>query len=265
MTKLTSQEMADAINVSQPTIIRFSQKLGYKSYRNLLLDLEKSDESEESVEEIQLMDPIASTNEKVKAHIQQLLDLTYEINEEASYDAAINMIQQAKVIFCYGFLSTGSMADHIRCLLQLFGFNAYCLDNYTTMASMRNYGSDALLIAFSKSGETAVTNEVIKFAKERGMKVIGVTNMAPNSMSAYLDVWFKVSYSPVKTRFLHYTETSAHLFIINTLVLNLYKRNFTEYADRVAEHVRFTKPAPLFPPQGSQEERQPGPRHPKDK
>jgi DNA-binding MurR/RpiR family transcriptional regulator len=238
---LTSQELADAINVSQATVIRFSQKLGYKSYRNLLQDLERSDMEDEAVQEIQLRDSISMTNEKVKGHMQRLLDMTCELNSEEAYKEAISLIEKARTIFCYGFLSTGSMADHMRCLLQLFGFNAYCMDNYSILEAMRNYGSDALLIAFSKSGETNVTNEVVAFAKKQGIKIIGITNMAPNTMSTHLDVWLKVVFSQVRTRFLHYTDAVTHLYLIDTLILNLYKRNFVLYSDRVAEHVLLTK------------------------
>lgn len=240
---LTSQQLADALELSQPTIIRFSQKMGYKSYRNLLQDVEKSVDGDEVVEEIQLKDSIATTNEKIKNHIQHLLDVTNELNEPTDFEKAIDLIQSAKTIFCYGFLSTGSMADHMNNLLQLFGINSFCMDNYATMSSMRNHGRDGLLIAFSKSGETAVTNEVVRYAKDRGLKVIGVTNMAPNSMSPWLDVWLKVLYSPVKTRFLHYTETTPQMFIIDSLILNLYKRNFALYSDCVSEHIDITKEA----------------------
>lgn len=243
VTKLTSQQMADILELSQPTIIRFSQKLGYKSYRNLLLDMEKSYEDEEVVEEIQIKDSIATTNDKIKTHIQKLLDLTEEINLPEDFERAIDLILGAKTIFCYGFLSTGSMADHMNCLLQLFGFNSYCLDNYATMSAMRNQGQDGLLIAFSKSGETPVTNEVVRYARGRGLKIIGITNMVSNSMSPYLDIWLKVMYSPVKTRFLHYTETAPQMFIIDSLILNLYKRDFAYYSDCVAEHVGITKSA----------------------
>lgn len=238
---LTSQQMADILELSQPTVIRFSQKMGYKSYRNLLLDLEKSDANEEVVEEIQIKDSIATTNGKIKNHIQRLLDLTEEINETEDFERAIDLILNAKIIFCYGFLSTGSMADHMNCLLQLFGFNSYCMDNYSTMSAMRNQGSGGLLIAFSKSGETAATNEVVRYAKGRGLKVVGITNMVANSMSPWLDVWLKVMYSSVKTRFLHYTETAPQMFLIDSLILNLYKRDFPHYSDYVAEQRKITK------------------------
>ncbi len=242
VTGLTSQQLADLLGLGQSTIIRFSQKMGYKSYRNMLLDLERSqDETEEKVEEIQMMDSIATTNEKIKLRIQHLLDVTTEVNAPGDFEQAVEMIRKAKIIFCFGFLSTGSVADHMNGLLQLFGFNSFCLDGFSTMSAMRNHGEDGLLLAFSKSGETAMTNRVARYAKERGLKVVGITNMAPNTMASYLDVWLKAVHSTIRTRFLHYTETLPLFFIVDCLILNLYKQDFSYYSDCVAEHVAITK------------------------
>ena len=95
--------MADNLGVGQSTVIRFSQKLGYKNYRNMLLDLERADEGTDSMEEIQLADSIQATNEKVKLHTQKLLDLTLDINSAAEFQKAVEMIRAAKIIFCFGF------------------------------------------------------------------------------------------------------------------------------------------------------------------
>ena len=238
---MTSQQMADNLGVGQSTVIRFSQKLGYKNYRNMLLDLERADEGTDNMEEIQLADSIQATNEKVKLHTQKLLDLTLDINSAAEFQKAVEMIRAAKIIFCFGFLSTNSVADHMNELLQLFGLNSFCLDSFATMTAARNQGKDGLLIVFSKSGETAVTNRVARYAKERGLKIIGVTNMAPNTMAPYLDVWIKSIHSEVRTRFMHYTETLPLFFIVDCIILNLYKKDFSGYSDCVREHVAITK------------------------
>ena len=83
---LTSQQLADILGVGQSTVIRFSQKMGYKSYRNMLLELEKSDDSEEKIEEIQIEDSTAATNEKIKTRVQSLLDVAADVNSPADFE-----------------------------------------------------------------------------------------------------------------------------------------------------------------------------------
>lgn len=238
---LTSQKLADNLGVSQSTVIRFSQKLGYKSYQNLLLDLERSGEPGERLEEIQLTDSTLTTNEKILDHVKLLLDLAAEINSPSEFERAVELIQRAETIFCFGFLSTHSAAHHMNELLQLFGINSFCLDTYSTLSAMRNHRGGGLLIVFSKSGATDMTNRVVRYAKELGFKIIGITNMAPNPMASDLDVWLKAKHSPVRTRFLHYTETLPMFFLIDCLILNLYKQDFSSYSDSVKQYVAITK------------------------
>ena len=170
-----------------------------------------------------------------------MFDIVDEVNDPSDYDKTIEYILKAKIIFCYGFLSTSSIAQYMNDLLQLFGFNSYCMDNYSTMSALRNQGSDGLLLVFSKSGETVVTNEVASYAKERGLTVVGVTSMVDNTLSKSLDVWFKVVYSPLKTRFLHYTETIAQSYVVDCIILNLYKHDVTRYNECAAEHRALTR------------------------
>ena len=112
---LTSQKLAGNLGISQSTVIRFSQKLGYKSYQNLLLDLERSGEPGERLEEIQLTDSTLATNTKILNHAKLLLDLTAEVNPPGQLARAVELIQGADTIFCFGFLSTHSAARfHMR-------------------------------------------------------------------------------------------------------------------------------------------------------
>ena len=61
----TSQELASLLGISQSTTIRFSKKMGYNSFKNMVLDLSRSN-AENDIQEIQLKDSTSATNEKIK-------------------------------------------------------------------------------------------------------------------------------------------------------------------------------------------------------
>ena len=241
---MTSQKIADNLGIGQATVIRFSKKLGYKNYKNMLSALENNINNDFLAEEdVQLEESTATTNEKIKNKIQFLIDFAYESNTSEDYEKAIDLIQNAKSIYCYGFASTGAVALYMNELLQLFGFNSFCMEAYTLMASMRNIGEDGLLIVFSKSGETPLTNKVVKYAKEHKVKILAVSSVQPNTMvTKYkVDVWLKTMYSVVKTRFIHYTETIPFFYIVDCLILNLYKNDFSKYSDNVETQAEIKK------------------------
>lgn len=232
----TSQNIANALGIGQATVIRFSKKLGYKSFGLMLIDIENYDENSKDLTEIQVDDTIWQTNDKINMHIKELLDATLEINEEKCFKETIDLIMKAKTIYCFGFLSTYSVADHMNQLLQLFGFNSFCLDASNTMSSIRKKTSEDLLIVFSKSGETDITITVAKYAKEKGVKVVGITNAHKNRLTPYLDVWIKTVFSNIHSRFMHYTENMSLFFAVECIILNLYKLNINDFAANVVEH-----------------------------
>ena len=240
---MTSQKMADNLGIGQATVIRFSKKLGFRNYKYMLSALEEGERNYSDIEEIQLKESTATTNEKIKNKVKFLIDFTDEANTPQTYDAAVDLIREARYIYCYGYMSTMSVAVYMHELLQLFGLNSFCMEAHSTMSSMRCQGEGGLLIVFSKSGETPITNEVVRFAKEKGLKVLAVSSYKPNSMVTKnkVDVWIKAMYSEVKTRFIHYTETIPFFYIVDCLVLNLYKRDFSHYSDNVEEHTAITK------------------------
>ena len=61
---ITSQELAEEIGIAQSTIIRFSKKLGYGSFRELLVDLAAQEKDELISEEIKIKEPNADTIKK---------------------------------------------------------------------------------------------------------------------------------------------------------------------------------------------------------
>ena len=238
---ITSQELAALLGVSQSTIIRFSQKMGYKSFKNMLLDLSRSNE-ESDIQEIQLKDSTTATNEKIKNHFSRLIDIAYEANPPSLIDQAVEAIYHAPVVFCFGYLATSSMATHMSWTLLEFGIMSIYEDNpYALISRMKTCPKGSLLIVFSKSGETQTVIDVAKAAQESGICTLGITNMTKNALQPYLDIWLKTMYSSTKTRFLSYTELSSHLYLIDVLILNLYKKDFKKFKHAVTQHQEITK------------------------
>ena len=98
----TSQELASLLGISQSTTIRFSQKMGYNSFKNMVLDLSRSN-AENDIQEIQLKDSTSATNEKIKNYFSTLINVAYDTNPPALIDQAVEAIYNAPIVFCFGF------------------------------------------------------------------------------------------------------------------------------------------------------------------
>lgn len=64
--KMTSSELAEILEVGQSTIIRFSQKLGYKTFKQFVNDMVNVRGTDEANGEVQLQDSTRITMEKTK-------------------------------------------------------------------------------------------------------------------------------------------------------------------------------------------------------
>ena len=237
----TSQELASLLGISQSTTIRFSQKMGYNSFKNMVLDLSRSN-AENDIQEIQLKDSTSATNEKIKNYFSTLINVAYDTNPPALIDQAVEAIYNAPIVFCFGYLATSSMAVHLsQTLTELGIMSIFEVNPLDLIAHLKSCPKNSLLILFSKSGETQATINTAKAAKAAGIRTLGIINMTKNSLQPYLDIWLKTMYSPTKTRFLSYTELSSHLYLIDVLILNLYRKDFPKFKHAVTQYQELTK------------------------
>ena len=76
MTDITSQQLAAEVGIGQSTVIRFSQKLGYGTFKKMIADI-TSENPDESIDlEIEEHESTRETNEKIREQYNQILDLT---------------------------------------------------------------------------------------------------------------------------------------------------------------------------------------------
>ena len=103
MTDITSQQLAAEVGIGQSTVIRFSQKLGYGTFKKMIADI-TSENPDESIDlEIEEHESTRETNEKIREQYNQILDLTFSYNTDVDIDEAVNYLYHAKKVICCGF------------------------------------------------------------------------------------------------------------------------------------------------------------------
>jgi len=239
--EFTSQSLAKSLNVSQSTIIRFSQKMGYRSFKHMLKEAKEINEND--VSEIQLSDSTIETCEKIKDNYIELLHMTFDFIDAEEIERAVNYIYEASTVLCYGFLGTGSFAGYTATLLTELGINSLSsISHKEIMKRMMFCEAGDVVILFSKSGESHEVIDVAKAAISHGMKVIVVSQHMKSKLSSYADVHLKTAGSNLKTRLKANVEHCGQLFIIDAVILNLYKKDykkFTSNATRYRKQMRY--------------------------
>lgn len=239
--KPSSYAFAEELKVGQTTVIRFSKKLGYKSFRELQLDLSSSAEKLE-IEEISIDESISKTNFKVMKQYQDVVDSTFVLNTERALQSAVNHIKDANRILIFGIENSNLFAEYFSNQLRNIGFFTFHSSNphaaYTMIAKMNEHD---LVILLSDSGETQEILKAARLSKKRAVPIISITRMAKNKLQDYSDVVLKTVNRTSDSRLEAMSIRCSQLYLIDAIYLNLFKTDYEAYKDMIDESVSFIR------------------------
>lgn len=236
---MTSYEMSSKLNIGQSTIIRFSKKLGYESFRDLQVSVSSAAADSRGVQEVSLQENTRITNNKITQQYLAIVNLTNDINSAADIEAAVNLIKNSENIMCFGVGNSNLYAQYFANQLIKIGLRVYCTA-YAHFAYpvAANYSSNDTVILISESGESKEVIETAAIAKKRGARVISMTRMIKNSLYEYSDVVLKTVNTLSKTRLEAMTIRCSQLCLIDMVYLNLFKTNYEQYSEFIEQAER---------------------------
>ncbi len=176
LTNMTILDIAQNAKVSEASVIRFCNRVGFKKLIDLKIQIAKD----------------SSVSLDLSSNTSQLDDFINVVkNTESLLDhekivQAVDIIEQANYIFFYGVAASGISARVGEDSFQRLGLNASAVteDHFQVMKAASMKDGD-LVIAFSLSGNTKDICVACQIAKDRGAKVIAITSY-PNSIVAKL-------------------------------------------------------------------------------
>ena len=151
---MTSTEIASRINVSQPSVIRLSKKLGYSSFREMLADLPNE---EDTIEDRSLQDGESDeeTLLKISTQMCEIIESTRDVNDLKDIQRCVRMIKEAPSVILFGVESSNLFAHYMANQLTKLGIVALTSENYhTTLMQINNASKDSVCFLFSETGET---------------------------------------------------------------------------------------------------------------
>ncbi len=222
---ITSHQLALNTHIGQSTIIRFSQKLGYNSFRELLADLSAIPRQDLVREEIQVSESMNDTNRKIIAQYHDIVEVTFENNKEETIQQACEMLTSAKKIILFGIGSSNLFCEYLA--NQLVKMGLLCVTSQTphTIYSLIDQSKkDTVLFLISESGETREVIKAASIAKEHDMPIIAMTRM---------DLILKTVSFETETRLNVTTMRCSQLYLIDALYLNIMKSNFNKFSKMI--------------------------------
>lgn len=238
---ITSLKLAQSTQVGQASIIRFSKKLGYQSFREMLADLSIENEKEWIEEEIETSEETAMTLKKIALQMQDIVDLTVQYNDEEKLLEAACMIKNAKENILFGVGSSNLFAHYFSEQLNKLTIPCFVSMNaHTIFMKIAQASEDCVVVLISETGKSEDVLKAAALAKEKGLKVISMTRSYRNPLHELSTIVLKTVCFETLTRLNVTTMRTSQLYLIDALYLLIMKSDFDYYHERIERAEQLT-------------------------
>jgi DNA-binding MurR/RpiR family transcriptional regulator len=195
----SSQQLANSLRISQSSVVKFSQKLGFKGYPDLKVSVSEAVARENGNGETRAAaparsDPGAALAEglwRSKAHAEEE---TRVINTPAKIAEIARAIDAAGKVFFIGLGEDGVPAGALATKLALLGIvGVHHSDPVLMSSALSTAGEDDVLLVFSEHGKQHALLQIERQFHERRGKVVSITRHTANPVRAHADMSLLVS------------------------------------------------------------------------
>ena len=192
---MTASKLGKTVNVSESTVVRFAAELGFDGYpsmqktlqemiRNKLTSIQRVEVSNERIGNQDIMTMVMQSDiEKIR--------LTLDETDRSSFNEAVSAISSAKKIYILGVRSASVLADFISFYFRFMFDNLVSADTTSiseVFEQILRISADDVFIGLSFPRYSKRTVKAMQFAKDRGAKVIAITDSKVSPLTKMADV-----------------------------------------------------------------------------
>lgn len=183
-----AKQIGNIIGVSETMIIRFCNSIGYKGFSDLQIDVRKHimTLNQDSIVN-SLEDPIENNFSKSIQNDITLLQENIQKIDKEELEAIIETIIQSKKVIVAGYYQSFSLAYWLYFNLTYMIENAYLYRPEADFRLLDTTPKDSCIIVFTFYRYAVATIQFIKDAKEKGLKIIVITDSRVSPIVKYAD------------------------------------------------------------------------------
>ena len=210
ISKMPIKELAAMAHVSTATILRFCRKCGVDGYSEFKLKYKEHLEGKRDA----LKDDGA-------AQLQSFLNQVRSEDFQESIEAAFQYLRKSRCTIFVGVGSSGMLGRYgARYFSNVGRFSLFIDDPWLPV--LQDLSEDTVTIALSESGLTSQTITIASQLRERGSKLVSITNNANSVLARMADcnISYHVAEALVNER--NVTTQIPVIYILETLAKKLY-------------------------------------------
>ena len=221
---LTASKLGQIVGVSESTVVRFANELGYDGYPSLqraleelvkvrLTALQRMEVSKGRMDQSHILTSILQADmDNIKA--------TLEMADEEGFKKAVDAILRSRRIYILGVRSCASLAAFLGFYMNLLFDDVRLIHTNSvseTFEQMLKIGAEHVVIGISFPRYSKRTVRAMEFAKSRGAKVVAVTDSDVSPLIPFSDYTLKARSDMVS----FVDSLVAPLSLLNSLIVAL--------------------------------------------
>jgi|GEM_PF-951831 len=232
---MTSSLLGNQLGISQSTIIRFTQKLGYSSFRAFLADISVSSQSPSDIEvDIQPNEDTEVTMQRLFSQYTDVMKMTMNDKLTESVDKAVELIKKSRKIVFFAVGGSSNMCEYFATHLIRYNLMVnHSYDVHTSLYLITQCTEKDLAIIISESGETDEIRMAVSACKQLGVPILGITDRRENMLSEASVVTINTVIYSTNERFNVLRLRISQMFVIDLVVLALYKSDLERYTKHI--------------------------------
>lgn len=230
---LSVSALSRKIGVSDPTLIRFTRKLGLAGYKEFKLKITAdiiSDSSSDSPVNVTNKDNAWDIYNKLAVYTTSSITSTSRALNSVDLQKAVDYIDKAhqnnKQIFLSGMGSSSMVAESFQVkLMRLNIQSVFYSDIHLRLEACSNLGQGDLFICFSTLGKSKENYELVDVANSKGADVIVITQLGNSKLAKKATVTLYTSVMENNSRIITQASTIVQTLISDTIFLTLAQKD----------------------------------------
>ncbi|VEB95801.1 MurPQ operon repressor [Cedecea lapagei] len=245
---LSSQQLAEEAGVSQSSVVKFAQKLGFKGFPAMKLAISEALASGQNPNSVPLHnqilgdDPLRLVGEKLIKENIAAMHATLDINAEEKLLASVSLLRNARRVLLVGIGASGLVAKNFSWKLMKIGVHAVAeQDMHALLATVQAMTPDDVLLAISYSGERREINLAADEALNAGAKILAITGFTPNALQQRASLCLYTIAEEQATRSAAISSTSAQMMLTDLLFMALVQQDLENAPERIRQSEALVK------------------------
>ena len=217
---LSVAALADICGVSDPTVVRMCQKLGFSGYQSLKLAMAAAvvSPSQTVHEAVTAQDDMQAVAEKVFQSAVYALQFTRDTLDVNAMNHAAQALLSARKIVIFGMGASGPIAADLHHKLLRLGMDAAVYTDAHLQAIACSYLTEQdVVFAVSHSGSSKSIVDSAGIAKKHKATVITLTSSGKSPLSKLADISLTTLSSETKYRVVAISSRAAALTIVDSI------------------------------------------------